>query len=703
MGIMSFLRNRAGVILTGAMGFAIIAFLLGDVVKTGTPFWAKSRNQVGEINGNSIDYQSFNQQVEQTAEGFRQQMGGGSINPQMKTYAVQQVWNQFISKEILGTEVEKIGLSVGKSELNDLVSGVNPSYQIVQAFTNPETGQFDRAQLNGFIQQVGSLAANNPAAQQWEQLLEAVSEERLSTKYTTLLNNSVYVTSLEANDEYQQRNKLANFKYVLLDYADVKDADVKLTDADFKEYYNQHKNGFKNQEETRSIEYAIFDASPVAKDTAEVLAVVQKLKTDLIASTNDSLFAATNSENKYPYTYFKKGQVSPALDSVIFNVAAGTTVGPFLSNGVYELAKVMDTKFSPDSVKASHILLNPTAEGGLDKAKAKADSIKGLLAKGESFSALAVQFSQDPGSKNLGGDLGTFARGRMVPEFENAAFNGKPGDISITTTQHGVHIIKIENQIGNSKVVKAAIVDKAILSGRETINSANDKANKFLVEANAANFADVAKKLGAKTGTAANITGMDNALDGNEAPRELFRWAYEADKGDISDKTFETENSFIVVRLANISPKGILPLEAVKKEIEPAVKNQVKARLLAEKAKAASNGSASIDQIAQKLGKSAIPVENIVLANPVIPGVSLEYAVIGTVFGLQPNKPSAPVEGNQGVYVVQVNGFVNPAAPTDLEAQKKQILAGKSQRAWGAIFSALQEKAAIVDNRVRFF
>lgn len=146
-------------------------------------------------------------------------------------------------------------------------------------------------------------------------------------------------------------------------------------------------------------------------------------------------------------------------------------------------------------------------------------------------------------------------------------------------------------------------------------------------------------------------------------------------------------------------------MEAIKADIETPVRNLVKARQLKEKAENALKGASSIDQVGQKLGKSPIQVENIVLANPVIPGVALENAVVGTVFGLQPNKPSTAIKGNQGVYVVQVNGFVNPKnqVATEIKAQQKQLIASKAQRSWNSIFKALQDKAKIDDNRIRFF
>ncbi|MFD2553676.1 peptidylprolyl isomerase [Sphingobacterium tabacisoli] len=701
MGLMGNLRNRAGLVIF-IIGLAIVAFLLGDIIKSGTPFWAKKQNEVGSVNGNSVDYHDFNAQVEQTSAMYQQQMGGAET-PQIKNFAVQQVWNQFISKELMATEIEKLGLSVGKKEFNDLITGPNPSPQIMQTFTNPETGQFDRNYLTQVINE--AKGGNVQVAQQWELLLENVRTQRLTEKYSNLLSNAVYVTALEAQDEYTAKNKLANFKYVLLDYSSVNEADIKLTDADYKEYYDKHKNAFKNPEETRAVEYVLFDASATAKDSSTTLAAIQTLKGELAASTNDSLFVVGSSDNKYPVTYYRKGQVSPALDSVIFNAAKGTTVGPFLSNGAYEIAKILDSKFSPDSVKASHILLNAAAEGGVDKAKAKADSIKGLLAKGESFSALAVEFSQDPGSKANGGDLGTFTRGQMVGPFEEAAFNGKAGDVVIVESQFGVHILKIEKQIGNSKIVKAAILDKVITAGKETTDAVYAKANTFFTSANSSNFDETAKKDKLNLQKATRVQPMDNSLNGAEASRELIRWIFDAKKGDVSDKIYETENAFIVAKVSGINPKGIQPLEAIKGDIELGVKNLVKARMLKEKMNNALNDATSLDQVAQKAGKPAIAVENIVLANPVIPGVSLESTVIGTVFGLQPNKPSKAIEGTQGIYAVQVDSFVNPKEMVDTERknQQKQMLTSKQQRAWGSIFKALQDNAKIDDNRIRFY
>jgi peptidyl-prolyl cis-trans isomerase D len=187
--------------------------------------------------------------------------------------------------------------------------------------------------------------------------------------------------------------------------------------------------------------------------------------------------------------------------------------------------------------------------------------------------------------------------------------------------------------------------------------------------------------------------------------RDLVRWAFESKTGTISDKIFESENNdrYYIVRVTGGLPKGQLALNDVKSDIHDAVLAEVKGKLLAQKLSEAAGAGANIEQIAQSVGATVQTTDNIVFANPVVPGVSMEPKVIGAVFGLEVNKPSKPVIGNQGVYLVQVNGFVNPSALSDVSLQRNQMEQIQRQRNAGNVFRALMDKADIVDNRARFF
>jgi len=694
MGLMTFLRNRAGYILVFAIGFAIVAFLVGDAINVGKPFWAANQKTVGSVDGNDISIDDFGPKVEQNLTQFKQQYGG-SANAQMTAMAVDQAWNAELAGVLLNKEYERLGLTVSEDELVDLLVGQNPSPLIKQYFTNPQTGQLDRMQLNSFLKSKDPQAQNQSALLQTE-----VKNQTLQQKYSNLIRNSVYVTSLEATDEYTNRNKLANFKYVSLDYASVPDASIKLTDADYSEYYDANKARFNNPQETRSFEYVTFSIKPTKADSLAVKTQIDKIAADFKVAKNDSLFAAINSDVKIPFTYITKGKLDPAVDSAVFSLPAGSFYGPALSGNSYKVIKVVSTRTSPDSVKVSHILIDPAKVGGEDKAVKLADSLKGVISKGGSLAELAKTYSVD-GSKDQGGSLPAFARGQMVPEFENAAFDGTTGDLKVVKSQFGYHIMKIEKQIGSSKVAKLAYVEKTLAASSKTQASAYKSASKFLADVKGNDFAKLAEKDKLKVAVADKIAATQGFAPGLDNPRKLIQDAYAADQGDVLPEIYTMGDAYVVARLTDVKPKGTLSLDAVKKEIQPMVLNAAKAKLL--KAKFDGAGKANLAQVASKVGRTVMPVQNIVFANPIIPGVAQENKLVGSVFGTQPGKISAPIDGDRGVYVFSVDGFTNPAPIANMFKQKETMLLTLGQRSLGAAFQALQDNAKIKDNRVKFY
>lgn len=697
MGLMTFMRTKMGYFLVGGIAVVLALFVLEPLLQQGTAIFGSSRNEVGSIDGEKISYEAFNTKVDQTTAQFKQQYG--AMNPQMQAMAVEQAWQYEVANVLLNKEYNRVGLSVSGDELFDLIQGKKPSPLIMQYFGNPQTGQIDHAAI---INSLKAQSKDPNLKMQWDLLQNEIEKQALQQKYNNLVSNSVYVTSLEANDEYVNRNKLASLKYVNLDYSSVLDKDAKLTDADYQAYFDANKKRFFNPTETRSLEYVSFSIKPTAADSALIKTQVEKLAADFQSTPNDSLFAANNSDVKIPYTYITKGKLDPAVDSVIFNYPAGSFYGPKFSGNSYKLIKVVGNRISPDSVKASHILIDPSKVGGEAKAMKLADSLKNLALKGSSFAELAKTYSVD-GSKEHGGELGTFARGAMVPAFENAAFDGKTGDIKVVRSQFGIHVIKIEKQIGASKVVKLAYIEKALAPSQKTRDAAYKKALAFLNEVKSDNFNALAQKNGYTVGVADRITPTQGYAPGLDNPRQVIRDAYDAKKGTVLPQVYTMDNDYVVVKLTAIQPKGQLALEDVKKQIEPMVLNAKKAQILTEKMNAALSGASNIDGVAQKLGKSAVDVENLVFANPVIPGLAQENKFTGAVFGSQAGKLSKAIEGERGVYAFTVIGFTNPAPLDNTYKQKQTMLSSIAQRAFGNAFQVLQDKADIKDNRVKFY
>jgi peptidyl-prolyl cis-trans isomerase D len=699
MGIMGFLRNRAGVIIVIAIGFAIVAFLLSDAIRSGQGFISDSQSEVGEVAGEVVSYKEFNERVDQNSQQFKQQMG--SLNSQMTSYVVENTWNQTVSGLILQKQTKNLGLTVGQDELFDLLFN-NPSQQVQQIFTNQQTGQFDRATaLNS-----RKSADTDPSGQlksQWVSLEDNVQQTRVNEKYVSLYKNAIYVNSLDAKDDYTNRNKLVNFEYTYKDYSSVPDAQVKIEDADYKEYYEKNKYKFKNETETRTFEYVAFDAAPSKQDTADAKLKIDKITEGLRTSTNDSLYLAINSDTKNPIVYQKKGSLDATLDSVMFSAAKGFVYGPYFSENSYKVAKLVDARISPDSVKARHILINPATEGGMEQAKAKADSIKNLINGGADFAKLALAFGTD-GSKDKGGDLGTFARGSMVPAFEDAVFNGSAGQVMVVTTQFGAHVIEIQKQIGSSKYVKVVLLDKALTPSSETEKVAYQKAQSFVSNVtNQKSFDELAQKEGFNKLLGTDVGPLQASLPGLDDSRSLIKWAYKTEVGKISDEIFDIGDKYVIAVLTGIKPKGTLSLDDVKKQIEPEVKKLVQAKVLKEQFEKFVSGASSLAQVAQKAGTQVIPVENVVFANPVIPGVAQENKVIGNIFGSQPNKVSKPIEGDRGIYVFTVKSFTNPAPLSNMLKVKEQLEQTLSQQVDGAVFDVLRKKANVKDFRGKFY
>jgi peptidyl-prolyl cis-trans isomerase D len=693
---MSYLRERMGKILAIVIGLALFAFIVGEVARSGGSFMRDSRNEVGEISGEKVQYDEFSKRLDQNTKNFLAQ-SGQSPTPQITAYLQESTWNNFISEIIVKKEVDKLGMMVGVDETKSMISGNNPNQQIVQAFGDPKTGQVDKGRLNQFLGNISAAKDTDRMKIQWNDFVYQMVQAKKTEKYLTMVHNGLYVNSLEAKDDYEAKNKLVNFKYAELNYASLPDNKVTLTDDDYSSYYNDHKAKFKNAAELRSFQYVSFNAAPSKDDTAAVKTEIDKLAGQFKTTTSDSLFVQVNAETKAPLMYQRKGQLEHKLDSVMFAAEKGTVYGPFLNNGSYKIAKLVDTRVGPDSVKASHILLNPATEGGMDKAKAKADSIRKLLAGGASMADLAKKYSSDKGSAEKGGELGTFGRGAMVPAFEDAVFDGKKGDIKVVTTQFGVHIIQITDQKGSSKVVKVAIVDKPVQPSNKTQSAAYAKAQAFMAALTKDNFTTEAQKQALTVRKADDVNGVAAALPGLDNAREIVRWAFKADKGDVTDQVFTVGNQYVVPQLTEVKPEGTLSLDAVKKQIEPEVRRLAKGKILAAK----FDGATSIDAAAQKAGTKAVPVQNIVFANPVIPGQAAEYKVVGTVFGMQPNKLSKPIIGDSGVFIVSVDSFVNPAPLTNAVRQKQTLGQTLMQRADNDIFGALKDKANVKDYRAK--
>lgn len=697
MAVIGRIRKRVG-LLIGFVGVSMVLFILGDLVTSNKGLMNGNSDVVGNINGEKIHYSEFETKVNQMVETYKANTRQENIDPNTQDMLREQAWSFLINENVLGKEYKKLGLSCSADELYDMCTGKDVHPQVKQAFTDPKTQQFDPANVVRFLKDLPNR--DETVQKQWKTFEDAIRDERISTKYKDMVKMGLFMTSEEAKRNFVETSRSANIRFVRLDFNTIPDSSVKVEDADLRSYYNANQNKYKQAETIRKVEYITFDVTPSPEDQKAAISYIEGKKADFASSTNDLAFVSQYSDSPVDSTYHGRGQLSPSIDSVLFSSPIGTVVGPYMEGSSFKLSKLVAEKMVSDSVKARHILIK-IENGDTARAMTVADSLKNAIKKGSKFADLATTFSTDPGSASKGGDLGWFRQGTMVAEFNNACFDGKKGDMPIVKTQFGVHLIEIMDKGPATRQIQVATVERKIEPSQKTYDFYYNKAGEFISKNSTGEAFDSAiVKQGLNKRIADNIRENDRTIPGLEQPRELIRWAYQAEKGDVS-KVFTFGDKYVIAHLVAIKEKGVLPMEDVMEQVKAEAIKVKKADMLMEKFTNA--GSGDINTIAQKLNTVAMDAPNVTFANPFIPGIGNEPKVVGAVAAMKKGQTSKPIKGDNGVVVVTVTDVTEAPVNSDYSASTKTALDQKRSRADYEVFNALKEKANIEDNRGKFY
>ncbi|HZL08531.1 MAG TPA: SurA N-terminal domain-containing protein [Prolixibacteraceae bacterium] len=706
MATLQKIRNQGGLMVAIVIGLALGAFILGDMLKSGSNLMKPSQMEIAEIDGESVQYPDFQKKTEELSEIYKMNTRKTQIDEATWEQIREQVWQAYLQENIIGKATENLGISVSSDELFDLVQGNNPHPIIQQLFKNQETGQVDKSSILQFLK---SLETNATAQQKsyWLYIESQIRLDRLRTKYTSLVSKGLYVTSDEAKQSLESKDKNADFQYLALNYSTVSDSAVKVSESDLNDYYSKHKDQYK-QEKTRKIEYITFDVLPSDLDILATEKWLNDSKEEFAKITDNAQYINVNSETPFDPGFSKKEDLSPEIAEWAFNAQPGDFYGPYKENNEYKLAKVDQFKMLPDSVQASHILINPQTVGSVEKTQALVDSIKKLIDNGASFSELALKYSEDPGSASKGGDLGWFNRKQMVPEFEEVAFSGEVNKVYVARTRFGFHLIKPTKKGKETKQVRLAILARKIEPSTETYQKIYSETSKFAGENQtyeAFTKSVIDQKLNKKI---ANLKETDREVAGLETSRPLVRAAFTADKGDLlvnneGSTIFEFGNKFVIGVLTNATEEGISTFEEAKIRVDLAVRKEKKAQMLASKLKDAASGQSSdLGSVAAKLSTNVKEASGINFTSFSIPGIGFEPAVIGTVCSLTEGKISAPIQGNNGVYLAKVTSFtINP--DNDMKGEKTRLAQSLSYRAGAQVFETLKKTVDIEDKRAKFY
>jgi len=397
-------------------------------------------------------------------------------------------------------------------------------------------------QKDGLFDQATYVRALQRARMATNYFEASQKEMLLINKLQGLIVTSVKVSDPEVLEAYRQGFEKINLDMISLNPADFKD--VSLTPEELQEYFSKHKEEFKLPAKAK-IRYLLFD----------------------------------------PQNYLKQIPVS------------AKEIEDYYANNKEKFGQ-------PKRVKVRHILIkaDPRDKEGTAKAKQKAESIREEAAKGKDFARLAKLNSEDPGTKDRGGEIGFISKGMVVPEFEQAAFSMKAGEISpVIQTQFGFHILKVDEiqEASTQPLEKVKAQIEVLLKNRQARGIAYDLADQAFAQASKDKSLD---KFAEEKKLTVKETPLFSADDKIDLDPKLKGAALSMGKGDITPP-LRVGEAFAVLQAVEIQEARTPALKEVEAKVTEALRKEkqkekalAKAKVILEKLKKGADFKATAAQ-----------------------------------------------------------------------------------------------------------
>lgn len=677
MASLNTLRTKFGIVLSIVIAGALLAFILSLKTEMG---FSGNDPRVGVIDGEKINYSEYYNQYEQV----KAQSGAQESNEQQSAMLANAAWQALIGKYVLAPGFDRMGLRVTEPERMSMVSGQHPSQAFYNAFADPRTGEYNVAAVHQFLSEA---EANAQAQQAWAQLNEQARMEREVAKFLGLIKGGVYVNSLEVANGVNSANNTYAGKWAGKKYSAVPDSLIQVKSSDIKAYYNSHKNMFK-QTPSRAISYVVFEVSPTDDDMLALEKSVAEVGAQFAATEELKSFVRANRNGKIADNYVSAKQLSEEEAKALLD---GSTYGPVLKNNEWTMARALDTKIVPDSMGIRHIVLPYTQE-------ALADSLLTVLKGGADFAQVAAQYSVYDATAANGGEVGVMPFSAFSGEFAAALANAKAGDIVKIASGDAIQLMQVYRADKPSKHVQVASITYPVEASSATRRDIHNQAGTFSVNAKGSveAFNDAASEA-AVTPRVASLAQGERTIRGLEDSRDVARWAYGAEVGDVSE-IFPVGKDYVIAMLTEIDDNEFAPIEKVSAQIRAQVLRDKKYDYIVKEL----SGS-TLDEQAKSLGTEAADFDNVTFGAFYVNGPGFEPRLIGAISSTtEKGVLSAPVKGLSGVYVFEVD---------DIQTSDKQTAEGEKVRAQAMAESmaqqfsvqAIQQMAKIQDLRGKYF
>ena len=703
-GIMNKLRDKMPYIII----FLILAFVATIVFEWGMNYLGiqgGGQQVFANINGKEITYQQYEQLLQQNLEQMRQQNGGKDIDEATMDQIREQVWQSLVQQTLTSQEIERLGIKVSDAEILDWIYNrpENLPDAIKKNFMD-STGVFNV----DFYQQALGMKTKE-AVNFWNEVEKYLREVLLAEKLQTQITATINVTEGDILQKYRDDNIKANFQFAFLDLNSAIDTNlIAVTDADMKKYYEEHKDEFKQLEAVK-FKYVTFSDAPTIDDSNSVKKGLEFVIRDMKEAKleDSSLIRLVNDNSSVPFNnaFQKSSAFGKGALNFLFGAKNGDISPLIIDADAYKVIKLLDTKDGEDNyVNAAHILINFGADTA--GAKKRAEDILARAKKGEDFTKLAVENSEDPSAKQNSGDLGWFMKGSMVKEFEDACMNAAPGSVvGVIKTQFGFHIINVKGK--SKKEFRVAEVRKTVTAGQRTKDIARKRAQEFIADVdNGAIMDSLAKHMQIGIFSTPEISN-DGNVPGAGQNKNLIKFGLANGKGKMYGPV-KMQGGYGVYQITQKISAGYKNFDSVKTMmIKPKIQVEKRLAFLMKTAEEMKGKIAGGDLMSLQTQYPMYvfgTADSCSVSKP-DPKIGLEYNLFNTIYSMKPGEISAPIKGQRGVFLVKLN-WIMPFDQNNYNLKyaeiRKSLLDIKKQNAVQEWMQSLTQRAEIEDNREKF-
>lgn len=698
MAVLEKIRVKFGIFISVVIALALLSFIIDPNTISQVASTMSSKYRVGKIDGNSVSYQDFENELNYQNRIFEYMYRRNANTDQEMEYVRNMAWKTFVDRYMFLANARKAGIQVGESELVNLTSGDMVSPVMAQIFVD-ETGAFSTEMLDSYIKNM-QYDQTGQAEMFWQYLQKTITTDQYYTKYNSLFTASDFVNPLMMTNEIAENNNSVNVEFVMVPYGYQRDTTITVSNSEIRAYYKEHKKLYR-QTASRDIEYVVFEVKPSQTDISDANEKVVKVYDEFASTDNVKNFLMKNSDRQYTDEWYRKGElrtVSQDIDNFVFDKSSKVNaVSQVLTkDNTFYVARVMDSAMVPDSVFVKGILLQGVQTD-------LADSLMNVLRTGkDNFENVAAQYSAlNAPQGGVPGDYGWLTKNTMFPGMESV-FTARMNSLYVIDTQYGKHIVKVTDRSEPVLKKKVAVLEKEALPSGNTINEYYVKANELATKADGKydNFKSAAEESGLAILTRNNLREGDETVGSvNDRTKEISKWAFDAREGKVSNVLNINNDYYVVAALKKIHKDGYAPIADVASGIQSILYNQKLGEKKTAEVAAKIAGLDSMEAIADTLGTTVSTREGISFSSYMNQGLDPKF--IGAVCAAEVGVISAPLNGNIGVYVYKVLSHDTGSSFTEDDVRSRA--AQMSYYSTQSLLPVMMQDAGVEDNRARFY